>query len=107
MAWAGGGGTCRDNKYVVPKSHAALGAVASGTRFTGGFARHHVFEPGPKGTVVIENTYGDPAYVAGQFGKGRVVFGGTYYGHERPVVGTEREIVFALLDWLTEAKARR
>ena len=91
---------CLDNKYVVIKAHKALGSVRAGTSFTGEFTDHVVFQPGPKGTVLIENIYGDSVYVLGEFGKGRVVFSGAGFGMAKPLVDPERKMCLSILDWL-------
>ena len=89
-----------DRKLVVAQSHKALGSVKAGTELTTEFRDHMIFKPGPKGTVLIRNAFGDPVYVVGTVGKGRVVFSGSYYGYWKPLSGPEREVFFAILDWL-------
>ena len=41
--------------------------------------------------LVVANDFGDPVYVVGELGSGRVVFTGSYYGHNQPLQGHERE----------------
>ena len=59
-----------------------------------------IFKPGPDGKVVIRNTFGDPVYVAGEVGKGRVIFSGCYYGYAHDLAGPEKAVFDALLRWL-------
>ena len=68
--------------------------------FTPEFRDHMIFRPGPLGRVLVENHFGDPVYVTGQLGAGRVVFAGSYYGYERPLSGTENQLFTACLAWL-------
>jgi len=91
-----------DRKLVVSRTHPALGAVAPGTEFTTEFNDHMIFVPGPKGTTFVKNAFGDPVYVAGQCGKGRVVFSGSYYGYWQPLSDPERDVFFAILQWLKQ-----
>ena len=85
---------------VTEVSDPALGSVPAGTRFSTEFYDHMIFVPGPQGRVLVRNTFGDPVYVASEVGKGRVVFSGSYYGYNRPLEGTEREVLTSVLRWL-------
>jgi hypothetical protein len=85
---------------AVAAAHAALGGVAPGTRFTPEFRDHMIFKAGPQGEVVIRNGFGDPVYVVGERGKGRVAYSGSYYGYSRDLDGPERQVFLAILDWL-------
>ena len=87
---------------AVVEAHEAIGGQQPGVKFTPEFRDHMIFKPGEKGAVVIRNTLDDPVYVAGEFGKGRVVFAGSYYGYNRDLEGTEREVFLAMLDWLAQ-----
>jgi len=84
----------------IAREHPALGELQPGVTFTPEFRDHMIFKPGPKGTVIIENTFGDPVYVVGEVGKGRVAFVGSYYGYTKPLEGAEREAFLAILNWL-------
>jgi hypothetical protein len=84
----------------VTRAHPGLGALQVGVQFSPEFRDHMIFKPGPEGLVVIENLFGDPVYIVGTFGKGRVVFTGSYYGYNKQLSGPEREAFFALLRWL-------
>ena len=95
-----------DRKLVVAQAHDALGALKPGTEFATEFTDHMIFKPGPKGTVVVKNAFGDPVYVVAQVGKGRVVFSGSYYGYWKPLAGAERDAFFALLHWLKGPAAK-
>jgi uncharacterized membrane protein len=84
----------------VTREHPAVEGVEKGTKFTPGFRDHMIFAPGPNGTVVVENVLGDPVYVIGEFGKGRVAFVGSYFGYREPLDEPETTLFVSLLDWL-------
>ena len=84
----------------VVQAHAALGDMQPGVTFTPEFRDHMIFKPGPKGVVVIENVFGNPVYVVGEIGKGRVAFSGSYYGYTNDLEGAERQAFLSILDWL-------
>jgi len=89
-----------DRRLIVSGEHEALGSVAPRTEYTTEFTDHMIFKSGPKGAIFVKNAFGDPVYVAGRCGKGRVVFSGSYYGYWKPLSGPERELFFAVLYWL-------
>ncbi len=78
----------------------ALGGAPVKTRFSTEFFDHMIFEEGELGRVIVRNVFGDPVYVAGQFGKGRIVFSGCYYGYARPLEGVEAQVLAGALRWL-------
>ncbi len=80
----------------------SLGRVAIGTQFSSAFRDHMIFKVGESGVTAIENTFGDPVYVLGLFGRGKVAFSGCYYGYTKELEGTERRVFFGLLDWLRD-----
>ena len=88
-----------DTQLNIVVSHPATG-VAEGTDFTTEFRDHMIFRPGPQGRVVVENRFGEPVYVVGEFGKGHVLFSGSYYGYTRPITGHERTVFLAGMRWL-------
>ena len=85
---------------VTDRAHPALGEIPAGTRFSTEFYDHMIFEPRADGTVLVRNVLGDPVYVAGEVGKGRVVFSGCYYGYGRQLEGVEGEVLEGALRWL-------
>jgi len=87
-----------DLRVVTP--HPALGALEEGISFFPDFRDHMIFRPGERGAVVIENGVGDPVYVVGELGAGRVVFTGSYYGYNRVPQSAERTAFLACLKWL-------
>ncbi|MBT4497723.1 MAG: hypothetical protein HOC74_08375 [Gemmatimonadetes bacterium] len=91
-----------DRRLQVSAAHPALGDLREGTLFETEFRDHMIFNPGKRGTVVVSNHFGDPVYVVGEFGEGRAVFSGSYYGYTEPLIGTEREAFLACLKWLAE-----
>ncbi|MFH1567666.1 MAG: hypothetical protein ABIL09_06655 [Gemmatimonadota bacterium] len=87
---------------VAGGPHPALGRLAPGTEFATEFNDHMIFAPGPRGTVLVRNTLGDPVYVVGQVGQGRVAFSGCYYGYARPLEGPEADLLAGVLRWLAQ-----
>ncbi len=82
--------------------HPALRGIEPGTQFPTEFRDHMIFEPGDAGVVLVRNEFGDPVYVAGEVGPngGRLVFSGCYYGYTNQLSGTERDVFWAVVDWL-------
>jgi hypothetical protein len=89
-----------ETPLVVAEAHPAVGPVAVGTSFPTEFRDHMIFKPGPAGRVVVRNAFGDPVYVLGQVGQGRVVFSGCYYGYHKPLSGHEKDVLTHTLNWL-------
>ena len=89
---------------VTELAHPALGNIPAGTQFSTEFYDHMIFEPGPAATVLVRNVLGDPVYVAGQVGEGRVVFSGCYYGYGRQLDGVEGEVLEGVLQWLAASE---
>ncbi|MCK5805162.1 MAG: hypothetical protein KAI66_20185 [Lentisphaeria bacterium] len=87
----------------IAKEHPGMPGLKKGTRFETEFGDHMIFEPGPQGTVIVRNLFGDPVYVVAQVGKGRVVYSGCYYGYFKNLTGGERTVLLGLIDWLAEA----
>ncbi len=81
--------------------HPALRGIAPGTQFATEFRDHMIFRPGEAGTVLVRNEFGDPVYVAGQVGEGRVIFSGCYYGYSNPLSGDEAQVFWRAVDWLS------
>ena len=84
----------------VVSSHPALGSLEGGVTFPPDFRDHMIFRPGPQGRVVIANALGDPVYVVGQLGGGRIAFTGSYYGYGQAPQGAEREAFISCIRWL-------
>lgn len=89
-----------DTKLKVVADSPALAGLPVGTEFTTEFRDHMIFKPGPQGVTVIANTFGDPVYVLGQVGRGRVAFVGPYQGYQHPLSGAEKQAFLGVLDWL-------
>jgi len=88
-------------RLVVAQAHPAIGDLKAGTQFTPEFGRDYmIFKANPRGTTVIRNEFGDPVYVLGSYGKGRVCFSGSYYGYRKDLEGPEREAFLGIIDWL-------
>jgi hypothetical protein len=84
----------------VAADHPALGGLAVGREFATEFRDHMIFKPGPQGVTVIANTFGDPVYVLGECGEGRVAFVGPYHGYRKALEGMERQAFLGVLAWL-------
>jgi hypothetical protein len=80
--------------------HPALRGIEAGTSFYPEFRDHMIFRPGQSGTVLVRNEFGDPVYVAGESGMGRVIYSGSYYAYHNQLEGAEKELLWANLDWL-------
>ncbi|NLO04598.1 MAG: hypothetical protein GX131_02085 [candidate division WS1 bacterium] len=80
--------------------HPALRRVERGVPFETEFYDHMIFRPGDEGTVLVRNEFGDPVYVAGERGRGRVIYAGTYYGYNDALSGIEADLFWANVDWL-------
>ena len=89
-----------ETDLVVARTHPSIGDAPTGARFDTEFRDHMIFKAGAQGTTVIRNGFGDPVYVVGQVGKGRVMFSGCYYGYSHPLSGLEEEVFIAALHWL-------
>jgi hypothetical protein len=80
--------------------HPALRGLDAGTSFYPEFRDHMIFRPGDAGTVLVRNEFGDPVYVAGQAGMGRVIYSGSYYSYSNALEGAEAELFWANVGWL-------
>lgn len=92
-----------DQELTISGAHPALPDLAPGTTFRTEFRDHMIFQPGPQGTVLATNRFGDPVYVVGTVGQGRVVYAGCYYGYQNALSGPERTLVLDLVKWLSQS----
>jgi len=132
-----GGKTRLFPKYKGPlrvaANHKALGTVKKDQTFSPYYPPYNTYRVGPKGTVLIVDDQGRAVFVAGRYGKGRVVFAGVnfprpstirhyynvpidqlpnkdlrvfYESHRGPWYppGTERDILLGLMNWLAGKK---
>ena len=86
----------------VVLAHPTLGGLQEEARFATEFRDHMVFRAGNRGKVIIENVFGDPVYVLGEMGTGRVLFSSSYYGYTRPLVAVERQAFLGCIEWLAQ-----
>ena len=97
-----------DQRLFVTTGHPIVGSLTSGAQFAGSSPDHMILSLGPHGQQIVHNVYGDPVVVVGGFGKGKVVYSGSFYGYTSPYhssyvpAGDEREVFYSTLDWLTE-----
>ncbi|MCC7265182.1 MAG: hypothetical protein IT369_21965, partial [Candidatus Latescibacteria bacterium] len=89
------------SELKVVKEHPALDGLPVDAQFKPEFIDHMIFKPGPGGITVIENTFGDPVYVLGEVGKGRVAFVGQYHCYENMLEGPEKQAFLGVLKWLS------
>lgn len=93
-----------DLKIQIQSDAQLLGDLA-GQSFETSFNDHLVFEVGPKGIVLARDRYGYLVMVAGQAGKGRVVYSGCWYGRLADTTCTEARVTRGLLAWLAGVQA--
>jgi hypothetical protein len=91
-----------DTDLKVVKDHPTAGGVTVGTQFKPEFRDHMIFKSGPQGVTVVENLFGDPVNVVGEYGQGRVAFLGQYHGYRNQLSGAEKQVFMATIDWLAE-----
>lgn len=84
----------------IKQEHLATAGLKVGTEFPTEFRDHMIFKPGAKGVTVVDNIFGDPVYVLGQVGKGRVAFVGPFHGYKQELSGTERQVFLQTVSWL-------
>ena len=88
-------------ELIVCGGHPGIGEALPEARFQSDFYHGMSLEPGDRGSVLVRNALGRPVVVAGEVGKGRVVFGGFFYHpHRDPVRETERQLVEGIFRWL-------
>jgi len=74
--------------------------IKKGTRYNSEFMDHMIFFPGQAGRVLVKNHFDESVYVTGQYGKGRVVFSGSYY--RKPPEGIEGKVLLDIFKWLSK-----
>jgi hypothetical protein len=89
-----------DTELKVVREHPALDGLAMDTQFPTEFRDHMIFKAGPNGMTVIANTFGDPVYVLGELGQGRVAFVGPYMGYKQALSGAEKQAFMGVVAWL-------
>jgi hypothetical protein len=89
-----------DTDLKIVREHPAIAGLAVGTQFKTEFRDHMIFKPGPQGVTVIANTFGDPVYVLGEVGQGRVAFLGQYHGYAHQLTGPEKQAFMGVVSWL-------
>lgn len=83
------------------EGHPAIGSVPGEVAFESHLYGGGHLEPGEQGSVLVRNDSGRPVAVAGQVGKGRVVFS-CFFFHRRqdPTHGPGRPLLQGMLRWL-------
>ncbi len=103
----------RDDSVLRVRDAAHPLAAGLPAEYEHAFNDHLYLEPGPDGTVVIEDREGAPVVVAGTVGAGRVVFNGSLPGYwynpadyaqgEKEPEGAERQWVYNAVLWAAGA----
>jgi hypothetical protein len=95
----------------VSAAHPIAAGLSVGSTFNTTSPDHMVLSPSGSAETVIVNTHGDPVIVAGEFGRGKIVYSGCYYGYTSPyhnsdtLSGNERSVFYAALNWLVTPPA--
>ena len=95
-----------DMKLVDDANHFIVAGLPGGMPFKSRFTDYLPLAPGPEGTVLVENDAGQAIYVAGQHGRGRVLFAGAYFWWrfaEKPYDSPEDRLFLRSLEWLLGA----
>ena len=97
-------------ELIVEGRHPVINGLVDGTRFPVSVFSHHghshlsysgsTFDPCPGGQVLVRNAFGNPVVVAGEIGKGRVVFFAFTYGREMDTSSVDHQIYENALRWL-------
>ena len=91
------------NELTICEGHPATGDAPGEARFESSLYHGGSLEPGDRGSVLARNASGRPVAVAGEVGKGRVVFGCFFCHHLRdPARGTKRQLLQGIFRWLAE-----
>ena len=89
------------NELTVCEGHPAIGAAPGEAPFESGLYQGGSLEPGDRGYVLARNAAGRPVAVAGEVGKGRVVFSSFFFHPLRdPARGTKAEFLQGVFRWL-------
>ena len=87
-----------DVKMQIAKKCFEAPAFA-GKTFDASFNDHTVFKPGDKGRVLVSDRYNYPVIIAGNYGKGKVIFSGSYYKKMKKDE-IETKFIQSLIEWL-------
>lgn len=96
------------HEVVVAGEHPITEGLAEGDSYEHVYYDHFTVRPGRKGTVILKDPGGDPVMVAGQQGKGRVIYDGQIILSQADgavaAEGTEREVLLNAVRWLARRK---
>lgn len=106
----GAGSIDRPDAYdvVVAGDHPITEGLAAGQTYQHVYYDHFTVKPGRKGVVILKDTGGDPVMVAGQQGKGRVIYDGQIILSDVSgtvtAEGTERDVFLSAVRWMAHRK---
>ncbi|MBT4098789.1 MAG: hypothetical protein HOE86_14150 [Gemmatimonadetes bacterium] len=90
-------------ELTICEGHPATGDAPGEARFESSLYDGGSLEPGDQGAVLARNASGRPVAVAGEVGKGRVVFGCFFFHTLRdPAQGTKRQLLQGIFRWLAK-----
>ena len=90
------------SKLYITKAGEKLFGIKKGKEYLASFYDHMIFNPGIYGKTLIRNKFGDAVVVVGEYGKGKVVFSGCFYGYRNAPVGTEKETLQKLMKYVMD-----
>ena len=89
------------NELTICEGHPAKGDAPGEARFESSLYDGGSLEPGDGGSVLARNASGRPVAVAGEVGKGRVVFSCFFFHPLRdPALGAKRQFLQGIFRWL-------
>ena len=92
-----------DMKLTADVDHPIIASFPEAMPFKSRFTDYLPLAKGSEGTVLVENDAGQAIYVAGRYGKGRVLFAGSYFWYgfaKKPYDRPEDRLFLNSLEWL-------
>lgn len=84
--------------------HKSTGDLRKGEKFEHEYNDHLILKPGKNANVIIKDSAGNPVMVAGEVGKGRVIYTGQIFGFnskdvEKESTGKEWILLYNMVKW--------
>jgi hypothetical protein len=98
-----GAGSGKSESFAFQRAHPSIMGFYKGDAFTSDACKGGIFEPGPKGRVMIRTASGDPVFVVAPVGKGRVILSNLVYDQKTEFNETEQTLLLGALKWLARA----